>query len=217
MTEQIQTETGAQADATPHPQGKTAGLSRWTGIGVVASVVLPIFAAYIIFYTGVGMPTDTVNQGELLTPAQNVGEIALLSSDGQALSLADEAPKWRYLVVGDAECAGECEKLLYTTRQVHIRLGDKAGRVERLLVTGDTLSELRHRDLASQHPKLRFTTTNEQQLDQWLADSDHAQMKRPSVLLVDQQGYAMMVYNNTHSGNQLLKDIKRMLKYSYEK
>ncbi|MCQ3829908.1 hypothetical protein HXX02_10670 [Microbulbifer elongatus] len=217
MTEQIQSVDSAAAGSEAPPQDKPSGLSRWTGIGVIASVAIPIFAAYIIFYTGVGMPTETVNQGELLTPAQSVGDIDLMSADGSVLSLVDEEPRWRYLIVADAQCAEECDKLLYTTRQVHIRLGDKARRVERILATTVPLSEERHGDLAGQHPKLRFTSVDRQQLDQWLADSDHARLERPSVLLVDQQGYAMMVYNGRHSGNQLLKDIKRLLKYSYEK
>ncbi|WP_043320532.1 hypothetical protein [Microbulbifer sp. HZ11] len=215
MTEQVQAEqaTGLQASSRDKP----SGLGRWTGIGVVASVVLPIVAAYVIFYTGLGMPSDTVNQGELLIPAQSVAEIDLRQDDGAPLSLVDAEPRWRYLILGDAQCSDECEQLLYTTRQVHIRLGDKARRVERVLATGAPLSKERLRDLANQHPKLRFSSVEPQQLDQWLADSDHAGLTRPSVLLVDQQGYAMMVYNNSHSGNQLLKDIKRMLKYSYEK
>lgn len=196
---------------------KSAGLGRWSGIAVFASVALPMLAAYIVFYSGIGMPTDTVNQGELLTPAHDVANIELIADDGNAIALADEAPKWRYLIIGDDKCAGECEKLLYTTRQVHIRLGEKASRVERLLATGSPLTALRHQDLAGQHPRLRFTTADQQQIDRWLADSDHAQLKRPSALLVDQNGFAMMVYDNSHSGNQLLKDIKRLLKYSYEK
>nr|WP_010131126.1 hypothetical protein [Microbulbifer agarilyticus] len=219
MTEQTQIETEAQPDSRPTPAApaQKGGLSRFAGMSVVASVALPMLAAYIIFYTGVGMPTDTVNQGELLRPAQDLAEINLLADDGNAVDLATQEPKWRYLIVGGEDCAGECEKLLYTTRQVHIRLGEKSRRVERLLVTGAPLTELRHRILADQHPKLRFTTSDQQKLDEWLADSDHAQLKRPSALLVDQQGYAMMVYDNTHNGNQLLKDIKRLLKYSYEK
>lgn len=227
MAENIQSETaqsatGSQID-TDGTRGNSAqkseqksGLSRWAGISVFASVALPIFAAYLVFYTGLGMPTDTVNQGELLKPAHNIADIALIDGKGEAVVFTPGASKWRYLVIGDEKCAGACEKLLYTTRQVHIRLGDKAHRVERILVTGAPLSDLRHKDLASQHPKMRFTTASQQQIDQWLADSDHAELTRPSALLVDQQGFAMMVYDNRHNGNQLLKDIKRLLKYSYD-
>ena len=194
-----------------------SALSRLSGIGVFAAVALPIVAAYAIFYTGVGIPSGTVNQGELLTPAHAVNKIQLFAENGEALDLATEEPKWRYLILGDEVCGEECAKLLYTTRQVHIRLGDKAHRVERLLVTGAPLPEASRNDIASEHPRLRRATTDPVALDNWLADSDHAGLKRPSVLLVDQNGFAMMVYDNQHTGNQILKDIKRLLKYSYEK
>lgn len=216
VAENTHSESAAISEGTDN-HGKASGLGRWSGFAVFASVALPMLAAYIVFYSGIGMPTSTVNQGELLTPAKNVADIELITRDSTPVELSNEAPMWRYLIVGDEKCAGECEKLLYTTRQVHIRLGDKAHRVERLLVTGSPLTELRHEDLARQHPRLRFTTADQGQIDQWLADSDHAQLQRPSALLVDQNGFAMMVYDNHHSGNQLLKDIKRLLKYSYEK
>lgn len=216
VAENTHTENASFADNNVR-QSKPSGLSRLAGFTVFAAVALPILAAYIVFYTGWGMPVDTVNQGELLTPAQNVADIDLSARDGGLVSLANDEPRWRYLIVGGETCAEECEKLLYTTRQVHIRLSEKAERVERILVTGQPLTELRHQALTSAHPRLRFTTADEHQIDQWLADSDHAQLARPSALLVDQNGFAMMVYDNSHSGNQLLKDIKRLLKYSYEK
>ncbi|WOX03930.1 hypothetical protein [Microbulbifer pacificus] len=218
MAENIQPVT---ARATEHTkgavQGRGAGLSRWAGIAVFSAVAVPMLAAYIVFYTGLGMPKGTINQGELLTPAKNVTDIELLSDNGDKILLADEAPKWRYLILGGEQCAAECEKLLYTTRQVHIRLGDKAHRVERMLVTADALSEQRLGELKSEHPRLRFSTVDRQQLDNWLANSDHPKLAGPNALLVDQNGFAMMVYDNRNTGNQLLKDIKRLLKYSYEK
>ncbi|WP_193754269.1 hypothetical protein [Microbulbifer sp. Q7] len=216
MAENTQIEHSISGDDGGNQRPST-GPSRLAGFTVFASVALPILAAYVVFYTGIGIPSDTVNQGELLKPAQQVAELDLIERDGQRINLSDEEPKWRYLIVADEKCAGECEKLLYTTRQVHIRLAEKAPRVERLLVTGEPLTELRHQDLASQHPLLRFSMADSQQVERWLADSDHAQLARPSVLLVDQNGFAMMVYNNRHTGNQILKDIKRLLKYSYEK
>lgn len=216
MTETTLSEPSAPGAGTSNER-KPSGIGRWTGIIVFASVALPILAAYIVFYTGVGIPSGTVNQGELLTPAQQLNELELLDRGGKPIDLSSEEPRWRFLIIGDQSCAEECEKLLYTTRQVHIRLSEKASRVERLLITGVPLEEKQHGDLAALHPLLRYATVDQDQLRQWLADSDHAQLPRPSVLLVDQNGFAMMVYGKLHSGNQMLKDIKRLLKYSYDK
>lgn len=215
MTETMETTDVPTAGTVSSKQ--KSGISRLAGIGVVAAVALPMLAAYTVFYTGLGMPRGTINQGELLTPAQAVPELPLLDEQGQAVNFAQEDPKWRYLIVSGDACDANCEGLLYTTRQVHIRLGDKAPRVERMLLTTAPLSEESRRKIAEQHPALRIATATSQQLSEWLADSDHAQLERPSALLVDQGGFAMMVYTGQHTGNQLLKDIKRLLKYSYEK
>lgn len=212
MSEQLTVESGSRGDKRT-PQRR---LGRWSGVGVFAAVVLPIISAYIIFYTGLGMPSGTVNQGQLLEPAHRVDDLSLTGVNGEVIKLTDEAAKWRYLVMGDATCTESCAELLYTTRQVHIRLGDKARRVERLLVTPVPLSESRRQELQKQHPRMRFASAESQQVSEWLSDSSHAKLPVPSTLLVDQRGYAMMVYDKEHSGNQLLKDIKRLLKYSYE-
>ncbi|WP_226663914.1 hypothetical protein [Microbulbifer aggregans] len=192
------------------------GPGRLAAVGVIAAVVLPIIAAYLVYQTGLGIPRGTVNQGELLIPPQQMADLELLSGSGEPLDFVGEKPIWRYVIVSSDGCTSECEKLLYTTRQVHIGLGDKAHRVERILVTDLPLAEPDRTRLAKQHPRMRFAVADSGKLNQWLAGSDHANLSFPAALLVDQQGYAMMVYDNSHSGKQLRKDIKRLLKYSYE-
>ncbi|MBB3063595.1 hypothetical protein [Microbulbifer rhizosphaerae] len=201
----------------PATEEKPTGVGRFQALSVIASVVLPMLAAYIVFRTGIGMPEGTVNQGELLQPPRSIEHLPLLKPSGTRLDLLSESPRWRYLILPGGDCTAECEKLLYTTRQVHIRLGEKADRVERLLVSATPLSEERRAQLREQHPRLRFAVQESAALDGLLRDTNHPRLERVSTLLVDQRGFAMMVYDNHHSGNQLLKDIKRLLKYSYDK
>lgn len=203
----------AAAPAAENP--KPAGLGRLQGVSVIASVMLPIVAAYVVFYTGFGMPADTVNQGELVQPPVDVSRLQFVGEDGSALQLADADAKWRYLILPGEKCEENCEQLLYTSRQVHIRLGEKADRVERLFVSSAPLAEERREALHREHPRLRLVHLDGAALQQLerQAGREHG----PLLLLADQQGFAMMAYDNQHSGNQLLKDIKRLLKYSYEK
>jgi len=205
------------AVTTTGPKEKKPGLGRLQGISVIASVLLPVAAAYIVFYTGLGMPEGTVNQGELLRPPVNIHQMPFSGRDGAPLQLGEEGPKWHYLILPGAGCSAECEKLLYTSRQVHIRLGEKADRVDRLLVTASPLDEAQRQKLQREHPRLRLVQLEEGALQQLRRKTSHRNIADPRVLLVDQQGFAMMAYDNRHSGNQLLKDIKRLLKYSYDK
>ena len=204
--------TAATAAQAPN----RAGLGRLQGISVIASVLLPILAAYLVYYTGLGMPEGTINQGELLQQPVKVDQLPFMGRDGEKLDLAGEEPKWRYLILPVGECGAECEKLLYTSRQVHVRLGEKAGRVERLLVTAAPLTGELQQKLQQEYPRLRLVQLEEGPLQQLWRETSRADIADTRALLVDQQGFAMMAYDNRHNGNQLLEDIKRLLKYSYE-
>lgn len=196
---------------------KSAGLGRLQGLSLIASVALPIVAAYVVFYTGMGLPRGTVNQGELIQPPLDVSRLQFIEDDGAALQLVDADIKWRYLILPGTDCDAACEQLLYTSRQVHIRLGEKADRVERLLVSSAPLAPERLAVLHREHPRLRLVQLDAAALQQLRDESDRAEDSGSRLLLVDQQGFAMMAYGSEHSGNQLLKDTKRLLKYSYEK
>ncbi len=211
MNQSTQTTPNAEATGT-----KPSGLSRFQGISVIASVLLPIAAAYVVFYTGQGMPDGTVNEGELLQPPVNINQLPFIERGGAPLQLGAEKAKWRYLIVPEGDCNADCEKLLYTSRQVHIRLGEKADRVERLLVTASPPTVELQQKLQQEHPRLRLVQLGAGALQQLRQQTANKAIADPRALLVDQQGYAMMAYDNDHSGNQLLKDIKRLLKYSYE-
>ena len=208
MTQNTQTTEASSA--------KGSGIGRLQGFSVIASVVLPIAAAYLVFYTGVGMPRGTINEGDLLKPPVDVAQVTFLEADSGPIQLATEEPKWRYLIVPAGECDNACEELLYTSRQVHIRLAEKANRVERMLVTTAPLAADQREVLAEQHPRLRFVVLPEDVMTQLQRDTGFLNRNQAELLLVDQEGFAMMDYDNHHSGNQLLKDIKRLLKYSYE-
>lgn len=204
--------TAATAAQAPN----RAGLGRLQGISVIASVLLPILAACLVYYTGLGMPEGTINQGELLQPPVKVDRLPFMGRDGEKLDLAGAEPKWRYLILPAGECGAECEKLLYTSRQVHVRLGEKADRVERLLVTATPATGQLQQKLQQEYPRLHQVQLEEGALQRLWRETSRADIADTRALLVDQQGFVMMAYDNRHSGNQLLEDIKRLLKYSYE-
>lgn len=211
-------QAGSRAGHGDRERGASVG--RLQGISLIAAVALPIVAAYVVYYTGLGMPDGTVNQGQLIEPPVDVAGLTMQehgdSADSQPLSLDTAPAKWRYLILPDGPCESACKSLLYTSRQVHIRLSEKAERVERLFVSAAPLPAEQQAALAAEHPRLRFVSVEPGMLEALRSDSGVPTGEGPRLLLVDQEGFAMMRYGNEHNGNQLLKDIKRLLKYSYE-
>lgn len=214
MSQQSPTAAGGEG------RERRAATGRLQGLSLIAAVALPIIAAYVVYHTGLGMPDGTINQGELLQPPVDIEGLALRSaseeSGSQAVSFESAPHKWRYLILPDGACESACDNLLYTSRQVHIRLAEKADRVERLLVTPEPLPAERRAAIAAEHPRLRFVTADASALQTLRRESGLVMAEGPQAVLVDQKGFAMMRYGNEHTGNQLLKDIKRLLKYSYE-
>jgi hypothetical protein len=192
---------------------------RIMGTIICLTVLLPMVAAYGIFFTGIGVPGTTVNKGTLLDPPQAVQDLGLQELDSTPWDLADHRKQWRWLIPGDAHCSGHCRENLYLTRQVHIRLAEKSTRVERIyLLLDDHLDPDTETFLASEHPHIRVLKTDRATLQAVMTAAklpgDAASDER--YYLMDQEGFVMLSYTIAHKGQELLDDIKRMLKYSYE-
>lgn len=136
-------------------------------------VALPMVSAYVIYHTGWGMPTGTVNKGVLLTPPQSLSAMNLVQADGEVWDIDSEEKRWRYVIPGGADCDQTCMDNLYLTRQVHIRLNEKARRVERIYLTFDQeLSPSLAEHIAKEHPKLRVMHIDQQAFEQLMAPTN---------------------------------------------
>jgi hypothetical protein len=190
----------------------------WQLIAILAVTIVPIVGAYIAYYTGVGVPQEHVNEGELIAPAKNLTDI-LSQAEGNVPSF-EKNYFWRLMIPVNGQCDRVCEQNLYVTRQVQTRLNDKSERFERYAVNiGGEEGEVFLNKIAADHPQLKHFSVDPQIWSDWLRETNVPQdiNGQPYYLLVDQVGFAMMVYTAKHDGNQLLKDIKRVLRYSPEK
>lgn len=194
---------------------------RIQGAIVMLVVLLPMLIAYLVFYTGVGMPTSTINKGDLVSPPQLITDLPLQAENGIAWDFNAQPKKWRLLIPGYRECNDQCRKNLYLTRQVHIRLAEKSVRVERLyllLADQDPFAQVTRDFLTAEHPHMPVVRVAEQDFKAMLARTDVPAnaLVDGRYYLMDQEGFIMMSYTPQHEGKELLDDIKRMLKYSYE-
>jgi cytochrome oxidase Cu insertion factor (SCO1/SenC/PrrC family) len=188
----------------------------WPVILIVVATVLPIVAAYVAYYSGMGVPDETVNNGILLEPPVKLSALTDKATD--EVPAIDE-PKWRLLIPVVTPCEQGCKENLYTTRQVHIRLGEKGTRVERIAVnlSGEQGKEFLN-DIQAEHPLLQHFSVKREDWDAWLQNinAPDSLEQTPYYILVDQTGFAMMYYTVDHHGNELLKDIKRVLRFTPE-
>jgi cytochrome oxidase Cu insertion factor (SCO1/SenC/PrrC family) len=199
--------------------------NRFFGLLILAIVTAPMLLAYVMYQTGWGISSSTTNNGELLTPALSVQELKTIAEDNvfekmlanKDLTSKSVAKKWRLHVPVTAACADTCQKNLYTTRQVHIRLAEKAYRVERIILSLDELSPTLLKQLANEHPNTLRIESSEDRFFEWLASANFVESVEQYYYLIDQEGFAMMRYNASHTGQNLLDDIKKLLKFTYDK
>ena len=189
------------------------------GALVLAAIIGPMIAAYLVFKTGIGVGGETINHGQLLTPATSILPLQTINSEGKSEPIITEEKRWRMLVVADDSCTKICRDRLYLARQVHIRLADKATRVERLFISSGGAATAEFKNwLETEHPGLRYLSVDSSQWETLFANSsiESHGVDGSHIYLVDQEGFAMMSYDTTETGNGMLSDIKRLLRYSYE-
>lgn len=203
----------------PSPDHGEKSRRQWSGWIIVAGFFVPMALAYMIFATGLGLPGRTINHGDLLVPATSLADVHITDANGNTLELLPTGDKkWRWLIVGNNTCQQACQDLLYLSRQVHVRLGEKAHRLERIYLNTDELYSAEFsRQLQQDHPRLVRAHVNARDWQHTLANvSVQHELDGETLYVVDQEGFAMMTYSAQHQGNELLDDIKRLLKYSYE-
>lgn len=199
-------------DSTPADQSPGTQRGRWSKILIIATILVPMVLAYVIYHTGMLMPQGTVNKGDLLSPPVQISNISL-ATDGAPIQFESQARKWRLVVPAFSECTKACEQALYLTRQVHKRLNNKYPRVERWVLT-DIETPLFADLLASEYSGAEVVQASH---GQWLSLINQSDQPAGHFYMMDQKGFIMMAYNvERHSGNDLLTDIKKMLKYTRE-
>lgn len=118
----------------------------------------------------------TSNRGTLVQPPRQLDDYAMLDADGRPVTFAELEPRWALLVPGAGNaCAGDCEKTLYTTRQIHVAMGKEFNRIRRLYI-GDTPTA----DVSLAVAELSDGRPAPAQLDQYL-QAEHRGLKALSV------------------------------------
>lgn len=191
--------------------------SRLKLLGMFAVGAVPVILAMLMYFGQVGVPTGRTNHGELVLPPLDAA--ALVGID---TSLDTENP-WTLLTLSAGNCDERCQENLYKIQQVNIALGRDAKRVRHMLLvaSADPAQSAPQRDEAQlrdelqlrDYPQLQVRGVSQEQVEQVFAPragtpAGHA------VYIVDPLGNLMMRYAPEQSGNDLLDDLKKLLRVS---
>lgn len=195
----------------------SAGKANKPLLLIIAIAVMATVVPYIMYYTGVGIPAGTTNQGILLSEPVLVSEFTFRDEHGEVWDLAKQQPKFRLMVPVRGACDEVCRDSLYLMRQVDTRLSDKSDQLERFYIQlGEEDSEGIKQFLASEHPGLQYLQGSYREWQSALGDRPElsANFDGGEYYLLHRYGALAMAYNDQHSGNQLLDDLKFLIKTS---
>jgi hypothetical protein len=182
---------------------------------LAAVFVLPFALGTGLFWSG-WRPAKFSNHGELLQPARPLPDSGLLTPDGQDLPTAALRGKWLLLSASTAPCDAACENDLQQMQGLHIALNKEQSRVRRVFlntgeVDGEEVASLvklhaRFPDLVLVRPGTEAARTA------WGRSFDGSGR---ALYLVDPLGNVMMRYADPADLRGVLKDLERLLKYSW--
>lgn len=157
--------------------------------------LLPLAAAFWMYYGTGWRPLRTINHGELISPVRPLAEDRFKQ-------------KWTLVYVGDGQCDSDCRHALFVMRQTRLALANDMDRVARaFLVTGNCCA----RDVAAAYPGLTILETPQPAVLGAFPLEDQAR----SLFIVDPLGNLMMRFDLSQDPKGLLQDLKKLLALSH--
>ncbi len=179
----------------------------------------PAFVAWVMHNSSEQgwRPEGTTNRGMLVHPARPLTLPAeMIIADIPANDYLQG--KWTLLYIGDADCDAVCNENLYKMRQVRTAQNEHMRRVQQLyLVLDEAVPESLQTLLDNEYKKMAVTRATAGQADQiapyFLIDGVSMQGAE-RVYIVDPLGNLMMFYPQDANPSGMLKDLKKLLKFS---
>ena len=179
----------------------------------------PAFVAWVMHNSSEQgwRPEGTTNRGTLVHPARPLTLPVDMMIAGQAASDYLQG-KWTLLYIGDADCDAVCNENLYKMRQIRTAQNENMRRIQQLyLVRDEAIPAPLTALLANDYKDTAVTLMAADQVQQiapyFLIDGVSMQAEE-RVYIIDPLGNLMMYYPPDADPGGMLKDLKKLLKYS---
>lgn len=197
-------------------KGRASSLrgQRLTLVVLAVIFLSPIVLSWILFsFTDVGRDEENHGHGVLIDPPRNIQDRELTDpAAGQGgIRLYG---KWSLVYLASGKCGPDCDTGLYTMRQLRLAMGPDAHRVQRVLFVlnpaGPVLSDRQLNSYSGQ----TIAGVDEEVLQTFKLTDAESPVKLRRLYIVDPLGNLMMSYPTGTDPAGIIKDLKRLLKYS---
>ena len=173
------------------------------GIGAIA--VAPVLGSYLLYWFW--SPSAHTNYGALLEP-KPVPVVSAQTADGASFSFSQLRGRWVFVTFDEARCDADCERKLWTIRQVRQAQGKDVGRLERVFFYegGSVQPPTLQQDYAGTWFVSGASIADE------AFPAEHS--RRNHIYLVDPQGNVILRFPERADAKRMIKDVSRLLRYS---
>ena len=180
---------------------------------VVAAFVVPVVAAYILFFLGVTPPAYS-NRGELLNPVINIKSFALTDAENQPVASDDIIiHRWHMILFAGASCDDACNEALYKMRQINVAVGKNAPRVRHTVVHVAPPDEAFSTLLEQEYPDAMRAYSSSESVEAALQQVG-SDFRSNEIYLMDPLGNIMLRFTQDQSYRDLMHDLNKLLKVS---
>lgn len=193
----------------------TTNSSRRTLLLLAALFFLPFVIGSGLFWLD-WRPEKFGNKGELLQPPRTLPATGLRHADGRPLPTAELLGKWLLVLPVKGSCTTTCQNNLQHMLQVHVALNKEQNRLQRVLIVSDgsdSANDPPMAELQRLFPGLLVAAVQ----TSVAGEAWHGALngRGQEVYIVDPLGNVMMRYADPTDMRGVLKDLERLLKYSW--
>jgi hypothetical protein len=187
---------------------------------LLACFGLPLLTALVLHLVGAEtFFTQGGSHGILIEPPRKLPAIPVLKAEGGQHDLRELLRgRWGLLYFLPNVCERSCHDDLEQLQRAHLLAGRDPQRLVRVLLT-DSPKEIGTIQV-SKHPEAEIMLVRDalgraRPLFDSLIPQDDKSMRAPRLLIVDPQGVLVSAYTHPVSWQGLLKDLQRLLRYSW--
>lgn len=194
-------------NASARTPTRTSG-SRKLLLILAALFALPMAVAAALLALG-WRPAQGGPHGELVAAAEPLPFDGLRGADGRQLPTELLAGKWTLLIADAGPCGSECQARIDAVRRVHVALNKQMPRIRRVWLSPDPARDAQLPTLRASYPDLVIAAPGSPGWQALLADPG------ARLVVIDPSGRTVLRYREPLDAKGALKDVERLLRYSW--
>ena len=186
-------------------------------------ILLFLFAApfvtswWMYHFTGLGRDGGAYSHGDLILPPRYVREMTLYEP-AAGMRKRHLHGKWNLIYLIDKDCDRKCEQRLYMMRQLWIAAGRDSRRLQRVLMIVNTADNPPPAPWAKRYPGQLVALINKADtgamVNTFTIEKGDQPLDAGRLYIIDPMGNLMMSYPAGTDPVGIIKDLKRLFKYS---